>query len=229
MPKFSNSFEEYLVTSSAQIPIIEFIINLFLATALSLILSQIYIKYGNSLSNRKLFGKNFFMIAITTMVIITIVKSSLALSLGLVGALSIVRFRTAIKEPEELSYLFLNIAIGLGLGANQVKITTVSFIVIISIIILKSKLAIRNDDDTDLCLVVHSDNPDKLQSELIIEKLKDNCSMVKLKRIDENKEMLELAFDVTFDSYENLNQVRAELKKLDKSISLSFLDNKGFV
>ena len=52
--------------------------------------------------------------------VILIVKSSLALSLGLVGALSIVRFRTPIKEPEELIYLFLAIAIGLGFGAGQI-------------------------------------------------------------------------------------------------------------
>ena len=54
-----------------------------------------------------------------------IVKNSLALSLGLVGALSIVRFRAAIKEPEELIYLFLIIATGLGCGAGQIKITIV--------------------------------------------------------------------------------------------------------
>ena len=52
------------------------------------------------------------------MLIIFVVKSSLALSLGLVGALSIVRFRSAIKEPEELTFLFLNIALGIGFGAN---------------------------------------------------------------------------------------------------------------
>ena len=56
--------------------------------------------------------------------IITVVKSSLALSLGLVGALSIVRFRTAIKNPEELIFLFLCIAIGVGLGANQIFVVT---------------------------------------------------------------------------------------------------------
>ena len=49
----------------------------------------------------------------TTMLIISIVKSSLALSLGLVGALSIIRFRAAIKEPEELAYLFLAIGISI--------------------------------------------------------------------------------------------------------------------
>ena len=50
-------------------------------------------------------------------------KSSLALSLGLVGALSIVRFRTPIKEPEELGYLFLIIAVGLGFGAGYSIVT----------------------------------------------------------------------------------------------------------
>jgi len=50
----------------------------------------------------------------TTIFISTVVESSLALTLGLVGALSIVRFRTAVKEPEELSYMFLAITIGLG-------------------------------------------------------------------------------------------------------------------
>ena len=63
--------------------------------------------------------------------VIMVVKSSLALSLGLVGALSIVRFRTPIKEPEELVYLFLAIAIGLGLGAGQVLITTIIVLLIL--------------------------------------------------------------------------------------------------
>ena len=74
-----------------------------------------------------------------TMLIITIVKSSLSLSLGLVGALSVVRFRTAIKEPEELSYAFLAIAVGIGLGANQILITILGSSIILLIIIINSK------------------------------------------------------------------------------------------
>ena len=54
--------------------------------------------------------KNFILLGIATCIVITIVKNSLALSLGLVGALSIVRFRAAIKEPEELVYLLFVIA-----------------------------------------------------------------------------------------------------------------------
>jgi hypothetical protein len=73
-----------------------------------------------------------FLLLIPSMVlIITVIKGSLALSLGLVGALSIVRFRTPIKEPEELLYLFIAIAVGLGLGANQLLITAISFAVFI--------------------------------------------------------------------------------------------------
>jgi hypothetical protein len=66
--------------------------------------------------------------------VIIVVKSSLALSLGLVGALSIVRFRTPIKEPEELVYLFLAIAIGLGYAAGQILITTIISLLILFIV-----------------------------------------------------------------------------------------------
>ena len=128
-----KTFEEYLVQSSVRIPISWFILNLIFTAILTIILRQIYIKYGNTLSNRKSFGRNFLMIGMTTMLIITIVKSSLALSLGLVGALSIIRFRAAIKEPEELAYLFLAISIGLGFGANQGSVTTFALLIILAI------------------------------------------------------------------------------------------------
>jgi uncharacterized membrane protein YhiD involved in acid resistance len=75
------------------------------------------------------------ILGLTTCIVITIVKSSLALSLGLVGALSIVRFRAAIKEPEELAYLFLIIAIGLGAGAGQIIIITIGTIVSLTVIV----------------------------------------------------------------------------------------------
>ncbi|MHC4991097.1 MAG: DUF4956 domain-containing protein [Planctomycetota bacterium] len=61
----------------------------------------------------------FPLLTLVTIAVISVVKSSLALSLGLVGALSIVRFRAAIKDPEELVYLFLCIGVGLALGAEQ--------------------------------------------------------------------------------------------------------------
>ena len=82
-----------------------FVLSLITAAILGLLLSQVYVRFGSSLSNRRLFAGNFLLLTVTTTLIISIVKTSLALSLGLVGALSIVRFRAAIKEPEELAFL----------------------------------------------------------------------------------------------------------------------------
>ena len=96
------------------------------------------------------------------MLIISIVKSSLALSLGLVGALSIIRFRAAIKEPEELTYLFLSIAIGLGFGANQAGITFISIFIICSILIIMKKLSHNSVDHDNLRLIINSDEPLKI-------------------------------------------------------------------
>ena len=88
---------------------------------------------------KKIFLLTGLIIIITIMVVITIVKSSLALSLGLVGALSIVRFRTAIKEPEELAYTFFAIAIGLGAGADQIIITACAFGVLAGYVMMTKK------------------------------------------------------------------------------------------
>ena len=108
--------------------------SLAIGAGLSLILRWHFERFGSTLSNRSEFAQVFPLIVLTTVLIITVVKSSLALSLGLVGALSIVRFRTPIKEPEELAYLFIAIAIGLGLGADQHVATTVAAAIILTIV-----------------------------------------------------------------------------------------------
>ena len=221
-----QTFERFLTTQSIQIPIWDLIINLILTAILSFILARIYVRYGNSLSNRKLFSKNFILIAMTTMLIITIVKSSLALSLGLVGALSIVRFRAAIKEPEELAYLFLNIAIGLGFGADQRFITLIAFSIISAAIVLKSRKS-KAGDNTNLYLTVTSHNPQKISLEQITGTLKKHCSSVNMKRFDETKEALEAVFLVEFDDFDSLNQSKYELQQINEHIRVTFLDNKG--
>jgi hypothetical protein len=78
----------------------------------------LYRRFGLTVANREGLGSNFSLLIVSTVLVIFVVKSSLALSLGLVGALSIVRFRAAIKEPEELIFLFFCIAVGLSLGAE---------------------------------------------------------------------------------------------------------------
>lgn len=114
-----NKLEELFVSSSFDLSLGSFIFSIFLSYTLSYFLSIVYVKSAKSYSNHKSLSRIFPLLSITVTIVIAVVKSSLALSLGLVGALSIVRFRTPIKEPEELTFLFLSIAIGLACGANQ--------------------------------------------------------------------------------------------------------------
>jgi len=88
------------------------------AGALGYVIRALYRRFGSSVSDRDAFSANFPLITLSTVLIIFVIKSSLALSLGLIGALSIVRFRAAIKEPEEIVYLFFCLAIGIALGAR---------------------------------------------------------------------------------------------------------------
>ncbi|MFT5284342.1 MAG: hypothetical protein ACI8TQ_000498 [Planctomycetota bacterium] len=117
--------------------------NLVLVLFLSQILSWHYLRYSIVLSNKRKFARILIFMAATTMIVISIVKTSVALSLGLVGALSIIRFRTPIKEPEELSYLFLAVAIGLGLGADQVVATSAMVLITLGYLALQSKSALK--------------------------------------------------------------------------------------
>ena len=114
------------------------LVNLGLVLILGQVLVWHYQRYSPVLSNKRKFSRVFVFIAATTMLVITVVKSSLALSLGLVGALSIIRFRTPIKEPEELAYLFLAIGLGLGLGANQHLVTVLIYAVVLGYMALIS-------------------------------------------------------------------------------------------
>ena len=222
-----QGFQSFLSAQSAQIPVFTFSINLLLAALLSSILGKMYIRYGNALSDRIRFSSNFIILALTTTLIITIVKSSLALSLGLVGALSIVRFRAAIKEPEELSYLFLVIAIGLGLGANQQLITIIGFLVSIAVIRAVSIAKIQKEDHNLFINIAGQHQSRQIELGAIADILARHCSSVRLRRSDIAKEGFEASFLVEIDDFEKLKQTKKELLALSDSLRITVMDNRG--
>lgn len=222
----TQTFQEFLTTQSVTIPLLSFVINLFLAAVLAFVLRFTYVKYGYALSNRAAFARNFVLISMTTMLIISVVKSSLALSLGLVGALSIVRFRTAIKEPEELSYLFMAIAIGLGLGANQTVITLIAFVIIVVVIWFRRRSE-QSNENQNLFLTVSSHNPKKAELSEVVDVLRQHCTAVSLKRFDDSGELLEALFQVELVGYSQLESAKAELQQLGDAVKVTFLDNRG--
>jgi hypothetical protein len=225
MDNFIN-FQQYLEPDGSEISLAKFIFNLISTAIFCHITAFIYTKFGNSLSSRESFSKNFVLMGITTMLIITIVKSSLALSLGLVGALSVIRFRTAIKEPEELTFLFLIISIGLGFGADQGKIIASAFIFIIIIIIAinKTSLNFTNNENLLFSVSIKSTKHDNLKE--VIKILEMNCSMVSLKRFDEDKESIDASFSINIQNINSLSKMKESVLKLDNSARVQFLDNK---
>ena len=217
-------FENFLVNSKIQIDIGNFSINIILTFIISLLIGYIYKKYGRSLSNRNSFAENFPILSMTTMLIISIVKSSLALSLGLVGALSIVRFRTALKEPEELTFAFLCISIGLGLGANQRLITIIGFLIISIFYILRRKLSRANKSEV-INLVISSIKEEFIDQKNIVEIIEQYTNEINLKRFTENESNFEIALSIKLKDYQSIIEIKNKLTSLYPRLSLNFIDN----
>ena len=109
-------------------------VHLAIGAVLAMYLRFLYRRTGRPTSADSI-ARVFPLLTLVTIAVITVVKSSLALSLGLVGALSIVRFRAAIKDPEELVYLFLCIGVGLALGAEQLWLA-IALVIVASLFVL---------------------------------------------------------------------------------------------
>lgn len=131
-------------------------VNMLLGGAIAVYIRELYKRTSSSLSNRAEFANIFPMLTMVTVVIIFVVKSSLALSLGLVGALSIVRFRAAIKTSEELVYLFLCIGVGLALGAEHRLLAFVA-VFLVSAFVLGRRFLRRGSHRHHLLLTLTGD------------------------------------------------------------------------
>jgi hypothetical protein len=156
--------------------------------------------------------------------VIIVVKSSLALSLGLVGALSIVRFRTPIKEPEELVYLFLAIAIGLGYAAGQVLITTIITLSIITIIYIW--LSNRKIEKTsEYNLIVKWAKID-IMFEDVLKEITPVIQNLKLVRLDKSSsDNTSVMLIIPNEDYP-IELIANRLHKLDSDMKITFFEAK---
>jgi uncharacterized membrane protein YhiD involved in acid resistance len=213
----------FLEQNLALLDVENFVLNLFFSAILSFFVQLFYIKYSSTLSNKYDFSKNFIVLGITTTIVITIVKSSLALSLGLVGALSIVRFRAAIKEPEELVYLFLIIAIGLGCGAGQVKIIIVGILFSLIIILIHSKFnGSKNKISEILNIAISKDGSlSEEETNKIVDNMKKYVKKLDLISMTKTKNNTTINFDLLVKNFNQLNSLLNELEKKNFKIIVS--------
>lgn len=219
-----DRIKQYFNTESINLNLLDFSIDILLTSLCAFILSKIYEKYGRSLSNRSSFAQNFVLLSLTTMMVISIIKSSIALSLGLVGALSIVRFRAAIKDPEELVFLFLTMAIGLGIGSGNRYITLIFFAAISLIIVIKGQFA-NSITQNPMFLLINSNQ--KLTINSINNILDKYIKHIEINRFEEAEKGVELVYSIKTESLASLDNITSDLRKLDKNIEISFTENKG--
>jgi hypothetical protein len=207
---------DFFLNNNIQISMNSFILSLITAAALSLLVQFFYIKFSSTLSNRIHFSKNFVILGTTTCIIIMIVKNSLALSLGLVGALSIVRFRAAIKEPEELVYLFLIIAIGLGCGSGQIKIIVVgvlfSLIIIFAYYQFLSQKKIEYSELINLAIVIDEDIKQEEISK-IIEELKSISDELNFVSMSKTETTTNINLDIRPKNFDEVIKVTETIKQ----------------
>lgn len=220
------------LTTPAPLSLDTLITNLLIGVVLSTILALYYGKFGTSLSNRAKFSFNLPLLALITLLVISIVKSSLALSLGLVGALSIVRFRTAIKDPEELINLFLAIAIGLGLGADQ-RIPTVVAFFIIMVFQLCYRFIFWNKVRKNNTLYVNiegkisgssSDNFNKINGS--IQKI---FPEIDLRRMDASRSNIQMTYYINFNDPELISKLLDALQKTHPALSVSIIEQNNLL
>lgn len=160
---FDNIFKSSFMDKVSAVSVIDVVIALALAFVLGLFIMQVYKKTFKGVMYSSSFANSLLALTLITTLIILAVTSNVILSLGMVGALSIVRFRSAIKEPMDIAFLFWSISVGIVLGAGLIPLAIIGsiFIGIIMLIFINKKMA-----DSPYVLVVNCKN-DKTEKNVI--------------------------------------------------------------
>lgn len=220
-------FEAKNIATGSNIDLAQWFFSLFILIFLVLIIQYTYNKCANTVSNHKSFSRLFLLFGLSTFLIISVIKVSLILSLGLVGALSIVRFRAAIKEPEQIVYLFLLIGVAISIGANQLIIASIITIISCSICFINSKTKSKLLNDCDYLKIIFSSkiNTEK-QIEILelIENIENNSNLIRL--IDDN-ESTEITLGINFNNLSQLKSIKDNLASIDNEVTVSFISSNN--
>jgi len=154
---FSDIFQKsFLATESGmeRFTVLEIIVNMGMSFVLGLFIFYVYRKTFQGVLYQRSFNVSLVAISMVITMVIMIISGNLILSLGMVGALSIVRFRTPIKDPVDLVFIFWAIAIGIGNGVGYFSLTVVGTAILTCVIF---GLTRKEDTETPYLLVVQID------------------------------------------------------------------------
>lgn len=202
------------------------IVTMFVCIGFTAVISLGICLVYKMVNKNKFFDRNFhlslFALAVITSAIILTIQSNIVVSLGMVGALSIVRFRTAIKSPMDLVFLFWSISIGIICGAGFAMISVIASIVLAIGIILFYAIPAEKES---LILVVNTS--DSIEDQ-ITDVVGNNCInwRVRARNVDVNSSNVNLAIEVKTSSPQALVD---NICKIDGVTSASLVEHDGDV
>lgn len=216
--------------ATIDVALVDLIRNMGIGLLLALAWAFVITKTTRLIVDTRQYLPIFLLLIPSMILIITIIKSSIALSLGLVGALSIVRFRTPIKEPEELLYLFVAIAIGLGLGANQLIATLLGFAAIclglIPFALLNRNKASEKSTFIDISFPSDKSTFDIKEIENALQSVNLNYN---IRRIDAGAASTDILLDIVNFRMSNFTALQSQLVKMNSNVKIIATENARII
>lgn len=211
---------EYIMENNMQAPVLQIVIGMLISLVLMLLIFQVYKKTYSGIMYSKDFNVTIVMLGLITTFIIMVIGSNLALSLGMVGALSILRFRTAVKETKDAGYLFWAIGVGLSCGTGIYTIGIVGSLFIAGVLLL-FKFTEKNAEMAYL-LVVRGIAVDELQLE---KRLSELTKKYIVKMTDHTGDSVELTYGIELKG--TAGQLTENLKKEFSNIQIHLISYNG--
>jgi uncharacterized membrane protein YhiD involved in acid resistance len=160
---FSDIFKSSFLENITSVTILDMVIALVLAFGLGVFIFFVYKKTFKGVMYSSSFGVSLIALTMISTLVILAVTSNIVLSLGMVGALSIVRFRTAIKEPLDIAFLFWSIAVGIVLAAGLIPLAVFGSLIIGVVLIV---FVNKKSHDNPYIVVIHCSDANSEKSVL---------------------------------------------------------------
>ena len=187
MTTFQDIFKSSFLENVNSVSLLDMLLALALAFGLGMFIFLVYKKTFSGVMYSSSFGVTLIALTMITTLVILAVTSNIVLSLGMVGALSIVRYRTAVKDPLDVGFLFWTVAVGVTCGAGLYLISILGTVCIAVIYILLVK--IRNRKHQYLLIVKYENKA----SEAVLRELKP------LKKVLKNKTSVQETTELTYE------------------------------
>ena len=215
---FSDIFKSSFLDRATEFAIVDFVIAMALSFALGLFIFYIYKMTYNGVMYSESFGISLMAMSMITTLVILAVTSNIVLSLGMVGALSIVRFRTAIKEPMDIAYLFWAIAVGIVLGAGLIPLAVFGsvFVGVILYVFVNRKIT-----DHPYILIMNCKNKEAEKQALAMLQNKVKKQVLKSKTVSKSGIEMTLEVRLKGDDSDFVNEV-SETEGVDNVVLVSY-------